>query len=154
MNLLAPLMLAGLVGLGLPVLAHLLGQEPPTTIRFAGRRFLEPRELYNGTIWPTRIEMDKDGRTAWRLIWEEDRLLETRGPIFPSAMFDLGVLRILYSLAGEEQSASFFDALAPGGEWMIGPPMGKILDLEEKALEDFENRYKIGDDTDGGRVGM
>lgn len=44
MNLLAPLMLAGLVGLGLPVLAHLLGQQPPVVVRFAGRRFLEPRE--------------------------------------------------------------------------------------------------------------
>ncbi len=40
MSLLAPLMLLGLLGLGLPLLAHLRGKEEPRTVRFAGLRFL------------------------------------------------------------------------------------------------------------------
>lgn len=40
MTLLAPAMLLGLLGLALPIVAHLLGKEPPRTIRFAGLRFL------------------------------------------------------------------------------------------------------------------
>jgi hypothetical protein len=43
MSLLAPLLLAGLIGLGLPLLAHLRGREEPRTIAFAGRRFLAAR---------------------------------------------------------------------------------------------------------------
>ncbi|NVB36643.1 VWA domain-containing protein [Pseudenhygromyxa sp. WMMC2535] len=39
MNVLSPLALLGLLGLGLPLLAHLLGRERPQTIRFAGMRF-------------------------------------------------------------------------------------------------------------------
>ncbi|MCB9567328.1 MAG: BatA domain-containing protein [Myxococcales bacterium] len=41
MTLLAPLLLAGLVGLALPLIAHLRGREEPRTIVFAARRFLE-----------------------------------------------------------------------------------------------------------------
>ena len=40
MSLLAPLMLLGLLGLGLPLLAHLRGKEDPRRVRFAGLRFL------------------------------------------------------------------------------------------------------------------
>lgn len=40
MSLLAPLMLLGLLGLGLPLLGHLRGKEEPRTVRFAGLRFL------------------------------------------------------------------------------------------------------------------
>jgi hypothetical protein len=44
MTLLAPLMLLGLLGLSLPIIAHLLGREPPRTIRFAAMRFLPQTE--------------------------------------------------------------------------------------------------------------
>ena len=44
MTLLAPAMLLGLLGLALPVVAHLLGREPPRTIRFAAMRFLPQTE--------------------------------------------------------------------------------------------------------------
>lgn len=44
MTLLAPAMLLGLLGLSLPVIAHLLGREPPRTIRFAAMRFLPATE--------------------------------------------------------------------------------------------------------------
>lgn len=44
MNLLSPLALLGLLGLGLPVLAHLLGRERPQRIRFAAVRFARPEE--------------------------------------------------------------------------------------------------------------
>ncbi|MCA9652466.1 MAG: BatA domain-containing protein [Myxococcales bacterium] len=40
MTLLAPALLLGLLGLALPVVAHLLGREPPRPIRFAAMRFL------------------------------------------------------------------------------------------------------------------
>lgn len=40
MTLLAPLLLLGLAGLALPVAAHLLGREPPLTVRFGAMRFL------------------------------------------------------------------------------------------------------------------
>lgn len=44
MTLLAPALLAGLVALGLPLAAHLLGREPPRKIRFAAVRFLSATE--------------------------------------------------------------------------------------------------------------
>ena len=44
MNLLAPFALLGLLGLGLPLLAHLLGRERPQKVRFAGVRFLAASE--------------------------------------------------------------------------------------------------------------
>lgn len=44
MSLLSPLALLGLLGLGLPLLAHLLGRERPQKIRFAAVRFVSPRE--------------------------------------------------------------------------------------------------------------
>lgn len=44
MSLLAPLMLLGLLGLGLPLLAHLRGKEEPRRIAFAALRFLAPRD--------------------------------------------------------------------------------------------------------------
>lgn len=44
MSLLSPLVLLGLLGLGLPLLAHLLGRERPQTIRFAALRFVRPQE--------------------------------------------------------------------------------------------------------------
>lgn len=44
MSLLAPLALLGLLGLALPMLAHLLGREQPQKIRFAAVRFVVPRE--------------------------------------------------------------------------------------------------------------
>jgi hypothetical protein len=40
MTWLAPALLAGLAGLGLPILAHLLGREPPKRVPFAGLRFV------------------------------------------------------------------------------------------------------------------
>jgi Aerotolerance regulator N-terminal/von Willebrand factor type A domain len=40
MSLLAPALLLGLLGLGIPIAAHLLGREPPRTIEFAALRFL------------------------------------------------------------------------------------------------------------------
>lgn len=40
MSLLAPLMLLGLLGLAIPLLAHLRGREQPRLVRFAGMRFL------------------------------------------------------------------------------------------------------------------
>jgi hypothetical protein len=40
MTLLAPALLAGLVALGIPIAAHLLGRAPPQTISFAAIRFL------------------------------------------------------------------------------------------------------------------
>ncbi len=40
MSLLAPALLLGLLGLAIPVAAHLLGREPPRTIEFAALRFL------------------------------------------------------------------------------------------------------------------
>lgn len=40
MTLLAPALLLGLLGLAAPVVAHLLGREPPRPIRFAAMRFL------------------------------------------------------------------------------------------------------------------
>lgn len=43
-SLLSPLLLLGLLGLALPVLAHLLGRERPQKIRFAALRFVTPRE--------------------------------------------------------------------------------------------------------------
>ena len=43
-SLLSPLLLLGLLGLGLPLLAHLLGRERPQKIRFAAMRFVSPRE--------------------------------------------------------------------------------------------------------------
>lgn len=42
MTLLAPALLLGLLGLAIPVAAHLLGREPPRTIPFAALRFLLP----------------------------------------------------------------------------------------------------------------
>ena len=44
MNLLSPLALLGLLGLGLPLLAHLLGRERPLQIRSAAVRFARPRD--------------------------------------------------------------------------------------------------------------
>jgi hypothetical protein len=44
LSLLSPLALLGLLGLGLPLIAHLLGRERPQKIRFAGVRFVTPRE--------------------------------------------------------------------------------------------------------------
>lgn len=44
MTFLAPALLAGLVALGLPLAAHLLGREPPRKIRFAAVRFLSSTE--------------------------------------------------------------------------------------------------------------
>ncbi|PRQ09041.1 vWA domain-containing protein [Enhygromyxa salina] len=44
MSLLAPLALLGLLGLALPLIAHLLGRERPQKIRFAAVRFIAPRE--------------------------------------------------------------------------------------------------------------
>lgn len=44
MNLLAPFALLGLLGLSLPLIAHLLGREQPQKIRFAAVRFVVPRE--------------------------------------------------------------------------------------------------------------
>lgn len=44
MTLLAPLLLLGLLGLAAPVVAHLLGREPPRPIRFAAMRFLHATE--------------------------------------------------------------------------------------------------------------
>ncbi len=43
MSLLSPLLLLGLLGLGLPVLAHLLGRERPRRIVLASRRFVRPQ---------------------------------------------------------------------------------------------------------------
>ncbi|MFV8752036.1 vWA domain-containing protein [Nannocystaceae bacterium ST9] len=43
-SLLSPLLLLGLLGLALPLLAHLLGRERPQKIRFAAMRFVAPRE--------------------------------------------------------------------------------------------------------------
>jgi hypothetical protein len=43
-TLLGPALLAGLVALGLPIAAHLLGREPPKKIRFAAVRFLSATE--------------------------------------------------------------------------------------------------------------
>lgn len=40
MSLLAPALLLGLLGLSLPIAAHLLGRQPPRTIEFAALRFL------------------------------------------------------------------------------------------------------------------
>lgn len=40
MTLLAPVLLLGLLGLAVPIVAHLLGREPPRPIRFAAMRFL------------------------------------------------------------------------------------------------------------------
>lgn len=42
MTLLAPALLLGLLGLAIPIAAHLLGREPPRTISFAAMRFLLP----------------------------------------------------------------------------------------------------------------
>ncbi len=44
MTLLAPALLLGLVGLAIPIAAHLLGREPPRTIPFAALRFLAPED--------------------------------------------------------------------------------------------------------------
>lgn len=44
MTLLAPALLLGLLGLSVPVIAHLLGREPPRPIRFAAMRFLTTTE--------------------------------------------------------------------------------------------------------------
>lgn len=44
LSLLSPLLLLGLLGLALPVLAHLLGRERPQRVRFAALRFVVPRE--------------------------------------------------------------------------------------------------------------
>lgn len=44
MSLLAPFALLGLLGLSLPLIAHLLGREQPQKIRFAAVRFVVPRE--------------------------------------------------------------------------------------------------------------
>jgi hypothetical protein len=44
MSLLAPLMLLGLLGLALPLLAHLRGREQPRRVAFAALRFLAPRD--------------------------------------------------------------------------------------------------------------
>jgi len=44
MTLLAPALLLGLLGLAVPVVAHLLGREPPKPIRFAAMRFLTATE--------------------------------------------------------------------------------------------------------------
>ena len=57
MSLLAPALLLGLLGLALPVLAHLLGRERPREIRFAAMRFLpdsEPTVTHRRAIqdWP------------------------------------------------------------------------------------------------------
>jgi hypothetical protein len=43
-SLLAPFALLGLLGLALPLIAHLLGREQPQKIRFAAVRFVVPRE--------------------------------------------------------------------------------------------------------------
>jgi hypothetical protein len=45
MSLLAPLMLLGLLGLALPLIAHLRGKEQPRRIAFAALRFLAPRDV-------------------------------------------------------------------------------------------------------------
>ena len=45
MSLLAPLMLLGLLGLTLPLLAHLRGKEQPRVVRFAGLRFLAASDV-------------------------------------------------------------------------------------------------------------
>jgi hypothetical protein len=44
LSLLSPLALLGLLGLALPLIAHLLGREQPQRIRFAAVRFVTPRE--------------------------------------------------------------------------------------------------------------
>jgi hypothetical protein len=60
LSLLAPWLLAGLLGLALPVLAHLLGRERPREIRFAAMRFLpdsEPTVTHRRAIqdWPLML---------------------------------------------------------------------------------------------------
>jgi hypothetical protein len=53
MSLLAPLLLTGLLGLSLPILAHLLGRERPLEVRFAALRFLptaEPSVTHRRTL--------------------------------------------------------------------------------------------------------
>lgn len=44
MTLLAPALLLGLLGLAVPIVAHLLGREPPRPLRFAAMRFLHATE--------------------------------------------------------------------------------------------------------------
>ncbi|HET6583874.1 MAG TPA: BatA domain-containing protein [Nannocystaceae bacterium] len=44
MSFLAPALLFGLLGLGIPIAAHLLGRDPPRTIEFAAVRFLTAEE--------------------------------------------------------------------------------------------------------------
>ncbi len=55
MTLLAPLLLVGMVALGLPVAAHLLGRQTPKPIRFAAMRFLTPAEP---SVTPRRTLQD------------------------------------------------------------------------------------------------
>lgn len=64
MNLLAPLLLAGLVGLALPLAAHLRGRREPRTIAFAGRRFLAAK----GEIQSQRHRLRDRSLLALRLL--------------------------------------------------------------------------------------
>ena len=65
MSLLAPLMLLGLLGLGLPLLAHLRGRDTPRPVRFAGLRFLgasdevltQRRRLRDGLLLLVRLAL-------------------------------------------------------------------------------------------------
>ncbi|HFE45547.1 MAG TPA: VWA domain-containing protein, partial [Nannocystis exedens] len=64
MNLLAPLLLLGLVGLALPVIAHLRGRREPRRILFAGHRFLAAR----GEIQSQRQRLRDRSLLALRLL--------------------------------------------------------------------------------------
>ncbi len=64
MNVLAPLLLTGLVGLALPLIAHLRGRREPRTIAFAGRRFLAAK----GEIQSQRQRLRDRSLLALRLL--------------------------------------------------------------------------------------
>lgn len=64
MSLLSPLLLLGLIGLALPVIAHFLGRERPRPLQLASRRFVSPQ----GEVLTHRRQLRDRALLALRLL--------------------------------------------------------------------------------------
>jgi hypothetical protein len=147
MSLLAPLMLLGLLGLGLPLLAHLRGRDIPKPVRFAGLRFLgaseevltQRRRLRDGLLLLVRLALLALVVVALtRPVTTGDARVAVLGEphdavILLDASFSLSLetdgrnLR----LAGDDAAAAILEALPPGSRvgLVTSDPAGPRLEL-------------------------
>jgi hypothetical protein len=147
MSLLAPLMLLGLLGLGLPLLAHLRGRDIPRPVRFAGLRFLgasdevltQRRRLRDGLLLLVRLALLALIVVALtRPITTGDARVAVLGEphdavILLDASFSLALETDGRSLrvAGDDAAAAILEALPPGSRvgLVTSDPAGPRLEL-------------------------